>query len=185
MKYIRNTYDRLSRGGFISSDSLSDDTRRIFKDIEDDFEAYRDYFEQIGFHLETGKGYFYFSRSEAKSTLVDKLKRFGHWIDMLDFIKAWEPIFAPGYTFTSPSLTIKIDDDVELKEKAAALYDTRTRYDDIVEKFIDEMCKAGYIELLHEKSQLYQVVSAYNYLEELIDIITIDSESLSDNEISQ
>ena len=35
MKYVQQVFDRLSRGGFISSDSVDEITRNIFLDIED------------------------------------------------------------------------------------------------------------------------------------------------------
>ena len=108
MKYVQQVFDRLSRGGFISSDSVDESTRNIFLDIEDHQDDYSEYFEQIGFILEEGTGFFYFSRRESKTALVDKLKRFGHWIDILDFLKAWEPALGPGFTFIHADLMINI-----------------------------------------------------------------------------
>ena len=100
MKYVKETFERLSRGGFISSDSSQERDKHIFMDIEDHLTDYQQYFAQIGFMLEQGNGYFYFSRKENKVQVVDKLQRFGHWIDILDFLKAWEPAFGPGFTFS-------------------------------------------------------------------------------------
>jgi len=62
MKYIQRVFERLSRGGFISSDSVDEDTRNIFLDLDEYREEYSAYFAQIGFILEEGNGYFYFSR---------------------------------------------------------------------------------------------------------------------------
>ena len=52
-------YERLSRGEFLSIDSADASTRHLYEDIE---ENYEDYFKEIGLRLETGNGYFYFSR---------------------------------------------------------------------------------------------------------------------------
>ena len=95
MKYVQKVFDRLSRGGFISSDSVDEGIRSIFIDLDDHKEEYSEYFAQIGFILEEGNGFFYFSRKESKTSLVDKLKKFGHWIDILDFLKAWQPSLGP------------------------------------------------------------------------------------------
>lgn len=182
MKYVKQTFERLSRGGFISADSMSDEICRMFMDIEDHRSEYQHYFSEIGFSLEEGDGYFYFSRKEPKIQLVEKLVRFGHWIDVLDFLKAWEPTFGSGFSFSRAALTVKIDADIELKEKAATLYEKKDRHEDIVEKLVDEMQRMGFVELAEEKSQTYRVVSAYGYLEELVKLVTIDN---GDDEIPQ
>ena len=54
-------YERLIRGGFLAADSTKADVKRLFKDVEDNFEEYSEFFQQIGFRLESGNGYYYFS----------------------------------------------------------------------------------------------------------------------------
>ncbi len=176
MKYIQQVFDRLSRGGFISSDSVDEGTRSIFIDIEDHLEEYSGYFSQIGFNLEEGNGYFYFSRKESKTALADKLKRFGHWIDVLDFLKAWEPSLGPGFTFIYADLMVKMDSDIELREKAKSLYENKVRNDEICERLMDELSRQGFIELLDEVTQRYQVTSAYRYLEDMVELIEFNDE---------
>ena len=127
--------------------------------------------------LEEGDGYFYFSRKEQKVDLVNKLLRFGHWVDVLDFLKSWEPTFGPGFSFSKAALTVKIDADIELKEKAAGLYKKKDRHDDIIDKLVDEMLKSGFVELVDTNSQTYRVVAAYNYLEDLINMITFETDN--------
>lgn len=127
--------------------------------------------------LEEGDGYFYFSRKEQKVDLVNKLLRFGHWVDVLDFLKSWEPTFGPGFSFSKAALTVKIDADIELKEKAAGLYKKKDRHDDIIDKLVDEMLKSGFVELVDTNSQTYRVVAAYKYLEDLINMITFETDN--------
>lgn len=174
MKYIKQIFERLSRGGFISSDSTQEEMKQLFIDIEDNLVAYRQYYKEIGFLLEEGNGYFYFSRQESKTQLMDKLVRLGHWIDILDFFKAWEPIFGPGYTFSKATLTIKAEADIDLQQKASGLYEKKDNLPDIVEKLVEEMLKAGFLELTNEKTGQYRVVAAYGYLEDLVNLITLD-----------
>lgn len=174
MKYIKQIFERLSRGGFISSDSTQEEMKQLFIDIEDNLMAYRQYYKEIGFLLEEGNGYFYFSRQESKTQLMDKLVRLGHWIDILDFLKAWEPIFGPGYTFSKATLTIKAEADIDLQQKASGLYEKKDNLLDIVEKLVEEMQKASFLELTNEKTGQYRVVAAYGYLEDLVNLITLD-----------
>ena len=62
LKHSKEIFDILSKGGFISLNSVVQANRNYYDVIEDDFEAYRDYYEGVGFVLESGNGYFYFSR---------------------------------------------------------------------------------------------------------------------------
>ena len=176
MKYVQQVFDRLSRGGFIYSDSVDESTRNIFLDIEDHQDDYSEYFEQIGFILEEGTGFFYFSRRESKTALVDKLKRFGHWIDILDFLKAWEPALGPGFTFIHADLMIKIDSDIELREKAKSLYENKVKNDEICDRLMEELSRQGFIEQLDDVAQRYQVTAAYRYLEDMVELIAFNEE---------
>lgn len=176
MKYIQQIFDRLSRGGFISSDSVDETTRNIFIDLEDYKEEYSGYFKKIGFILEEGNGYFYFSRKESRTSLADKLKKFGHWIDVLDFLKAWETALGPGFSFIMADLLVKIDSDIELREKAKSLYESKVRNDEICERLVDELSRQGFIELIDDVAQRYQVTSAYRYLEDMVELIAFNEE---------
>ena len=44
MKYTSEVFQRLSRGQFISSNSIDSDTRAIYNDIEENQQDYEDYF---------------------------------------------------------------------------------------------------------------------------------------------
>lgn len=176
MKYIQQVFERLSRGGFISADSVNETIRNIFVDIDDCRDEYSDYFSQIGFYLEEGNGYFYFSRKETKTSLAEKLKRFGHWIDILDFLKAWEPSLGPGFRFMPADLMVKVDSDIELRDKAKSLYENRGRNDEICERLVEELSRQGFIELYDEDTQRYQVTSAYRYLEDMVELIAFNEE---------
>ena len=180
MKYEQQVFDRLSKGGCISSDSVDETTRRIFIDIDDCRDEYADYFSRIGFILEEGNQYYYFSRKESKSSIAEKLKKFGHWVDVLDFLKAWEPSFGPGFTFMTADLIVKIDSDIELRDKASTLYDNKARHDEIAERLVDELSKQGFIEIIDDVARRYKVTAAYRYLEDMVNLIAFDD----DDEIS-
>lgn len=89
MRYTKEIFEILSRGGFISQNSISPQRTHLYDAIEDDFQQYQEYFEGIGFLLEGGNGYYYFSRSESKVELADKVQRMADWIDRIDFLKTF------------------------------------------------------------------------------------------------
>ena len=95
-------YERLSKGEFLSVDSIDISTRHLFNDIEENLEDYTDYFKEIGLKLESGNGYFYFSRlGETKQTIEQKLESFSKWLDYLDFLKCYNQSFGAVYNISN------------------------------------------------------------------------------------
>ena len=122
-------YERLSRGEFLSVDSTDTAVRHLYEDIEENVEDYTDYFREIGLQLESGDGYFYFSRiGESKQTIEQKLDSFSKWLDYLDFLKCYNQSCTAGYQFRKSHLMEQISLDIELKEKANRLYRTYFLY---------------------------------------------------------
>ena len=150
MQLSKEIFDILSRGGFICSDSVNRQTKQMYDAIEDNYEQYREYYRGVGFNLESGNGYYYFSRDESRVELESKLDRFTKWIDRLDFLKTFNSIFGPGFSFRASNILEQIAADIELKEKAKNLYAEKLKIGETVEKLLDELAKIGFIELENE-----------------------------------
>lgn len=99
MKYTEEIFNILSKGGFISSNSVSTQVKRLYDAIEEDLPDYYDYYKGIGFYLEGGDGYYYFTRKESKVDLERKLEAIQKWIDYLSFLKTYHSAFGPGFYF--------------------------------------------------------------------------------------
>ncbi|HIY48062.1 hypothetical protein [uncultured Alistipes sp.] len=172
-------YERLSRGEFLSVDSIDASIRHLYEDIEENLEDYTDYFREIGLQLEAGNGYFYFSRiGESKQSIEQKLDSFSKWLDYLDFLKCYNQSFTAGYQFRKSHLMEQISLDIEMKEKANHLF---KKYGagslvEIVNKLLQEMQSMGFAECVNELDETYKVTSAFRYVEELVDIIQIANE---------
>lgn len=181
--FMRNNtqriYERLSRGEFLSVDSIDASTRHLYEDIEENLEDYTDYFREIGLQLEAGNGYFYFSRiGESKQSIEQKLDSFSKWLDYLDFLKCYNQSFTAGYQFRKSHMMEQISLDIEMKEKANHLF---KKYGagslvEIVNKLLQEMQNMGFAECVNELDETYKVTSAFRYVEELVDIIQIANE---------
>ena len=102
MKYTEEIFNILSKGGFISSNSFSTQVKRLYDAIEEDLPDYYDYYKGIGFYLEGGDGYYYFTRKESKVDLERKLEAIQKWIDYLSFLKTYHSAFGPGFLFRLP-----------------------------------------------------------------------------------
>lgn len=172
-------YERLSRGEFLSVDSTDASIRHLYEDIEENVEDYTDYFKEIGLQLESGNGYFYFSRvGESRQTIEQKLESFSKWLDYLDFLKCYNRSFTAGYQFRKSHLMEQISLDIELKEKANRLF---RKYGvgatiEIVNKLFQEMQSMGFAECISEYDETFKITSAFRYVEELVEIIQIANE---------
>ena len=181
--YMRNNtqriYERLSRGEFLSVDSTEASIRHLYEDIEENFDDYADFFKEIGLQLESGNGYFYFSRiGEGKQSIEQKLESFSKWLDYLDFLKTYNQSFTAGYQFRKSNLIEQISLDIELKEKAGHLYKKYGvgSYLEIVNKLLQEMQSMGFAECVSEQDETYKITSAFHYAEELVNMIQIANE---------
>jgi hypothetical protein len=172
-------YERLSRGEFLSDDSIDPVVRHLYEDLEENMDDYADYFKEIGIRLESGNGYFYFSRiGEGKQAIEQKLDSFAKWLDYLDFLKCYNQSFTAGFQFRKSHMTEQVSIDVELKEKAGHLFRKYGvgSYNEIVDKLIQEMQNMGFAECVNEQDETYKVTSAFRYAEELVDMIQIANE---------
>ena len=181
LSYTEEIFNILSRGGFISNNSISPKNRRIYDAIEDHLADYDEYFSGIGFHLEAGDGYFFFTRKEAKVDLQRKLEAVGKWIDYLTFLKTYNSAFGSGLVFSAADIVVRINCDMELKDLAGKLFSEKKSYDEIVDKLIAEMERMGFIEQQNELERTWKVLSSFHYIEELIDCISITDDTIEDD----
>ena len=176
-------FDVLSSGQFICSNSADSRITKLYDIIDDadKYEALYDYFFAIGFTLEKGDEFYYFSRkNESKADLERKLETACKWIDILDFFKTFDNAFGSGYSFSPQEIAVKIKVDAVLKNKAdglrKTLKDDKAPYDEIVIKTIEDLCKNGFVEMENEILKSYKILSSFKYLEELVTNINIPEE---------
>ena len=177
-------FEILSSGQFICSNSADVRISKLY-DIIDDNEKYEllyDYFSAIGFLLEKGDEFYYFSRkNESKADLERKLETACKWIDVLDFFKTFDNAFVSGYSFTTQEIVVQIKVDAVLKSKADGLrkvfkLDDKTPYDEVIAKVTDSLCKEGFAEIENEILKSYKILSSFKYIEELVTNINIPEE---------
>lgn len=173
MRYTKEIFDILSKGGFISQNSISQQRAHLYDAIEDDYQNYRDYYEGIGLVLESGNGYYYFSRQESRVELADKVQRLAAWIDRIDFLKTFNATFGSGFTFRKSNIMEQFSSDIELKEKTRRLYADLKTQEEKIDKLIADLERQGFVELENELDGTYKVTAAFRYIEELVDCLTI------------
>lgn len=176
MKYTSEIFQRLSSGRFISSNSIDPMTRSLYRNLEENQQDYTDYYAQIDFVLCAGDGYFYFSRNEQKVIIENKLQGLLPWIDYLDFLKAFDTSFSAGTQFNLAQIEVQLGSNLELKEKLQNLFPDKQSNREKLEALVQALTGMGFAEQISEIDGLYQVTSAFNYIENIIDCINISDE---------
>ena len=176
MKYTSEVFQRLSRGQFISSNSIDAETRAIYSDIEENLQEYEDYFSKIDFLLGSGDGFYYFSRKEAKVITENKLQSLFSWIDYLDFLKTYDTTFDAGTQSSLVQMEVKLSTIPGLKEKLAQMFPDKSTNRQKLEALAGAMESLGFAELVNEADSTYQVTNAFHYIEQIILCINIDED---------
>lgn len=176
-------FDCLQKGQFISSNSTNEETRDLYDMIDDDFEALSVFFSQIGYTLERGNEYFYFSRTEPRTTLEQKILRAYYWIDVLDLFKTYDETFGPGYRFQPEQILVEANINVMLQNKLDGIrkhFSDKDIRKEVLENMIRQLTKESFLELENEKNNTYKVMASWNYLERLVESINIYEDTDND-----
>jgi len=179
-KYTAGIFDILSKGKFICSNSVDDTNRRLYNVVEENFDDLYSYFIAIGFILEKGDEYFYFSRNEMKAQLESKIEQAYRWIDVVDFFMAFNSSFAPGFRFTASDVAQQVKVDASLKDKLEIMkrITGEGRYDERISNLVEkQLVSPGFAELENELTNEYKVLASFNYIKQLIVSIQIQEET--------
>lgn len=183
-------FKRLRQGKFICSNSPDVEVRRLYDylDNEANFERLYDYFLDIDYVLSMGEEFFYFARlNPPKDELSRKLEQAFDWIDWLDFFKAYDSAFDVGHRFSPSDIDGQLKNNADLKHKLERLRlgkDAKT-YAARIEKLIKRGVDENFIALESELTQTYKVLTAFNYLKDLINAINLPEDEEDDNATSE
>lgn len=174
---VDEIFEKLSSGDFICANSVERENRELHDIIEDNLDILSEYFGKIGFRIEKGEAYFYFSKA-FKGSDEKKLERFYNYIDILDFLKSFNSNFVSGFKFTPANIAQQCEVDLNLKEKLAELRKDKSK--NLIEKvrdIIKELRNDGFVEQVNPDEEVYKVLSSFAYLENIILTISIEDDS--------
>jgi hypothetical protein len=171
-------FETLSKGLFLCSNSPDEKARRLYSIVDNHFEELYIYFDHIGFSLERGHEYFYFSRQEKVVDLERKIEKALKWIDILDFLKEYDNSFSSGFRFTPSEIHVRLNVDAVLKSRLEGLkrYTKQENYESSIAEIVDMLCKEGFAEQESEITNTYKVLASFQYMEQLILSINIPDE---------
>lgn len=180
MSRTSDVFDALSRGGFVCSNAVKPGERDLYRYIEDHREALENTFAEIGFRLETGNNYYYFSRqTEDVQSRERKIAKALKWLDWLAFFTTWRKDLCRGARISPHEIAAQLDINSSLKDQLAALQRTgadRRNYAEQLDALFAELKRDGFIELENETTQTWKLLDAWDYMEQMVMAVNITDE---------
>ena len=176
-------FDILSKGQFICSNAIDSQRRHLYQHIEENFDELEHKFREIGYQLENGNNYYYFSRTnESNQNVEGKIEKALRWLDILAFFTTFRKDLCRGARFQPYDILRQIEINLSLKEQLADLQ-KRTNpgknYQEMLNDLIKEIQKEGFIDLENEMEQTWKILDSWDYMEKLVMAVNIqDVETL-------
>lgn len=173
-------FDILSKGQFVCSNAIDSQRRHLYKYIEENFDELEPKFREIGYQLEDGSNYYYFSRpNESNQNVESKIEKALRWLDILAFFTTFRKDLCRGARFHPYDILKQVEINLSLKEQLADLQ-KRTNpgknYQEMLNDLIKEVQKEGFIDLENEMDQIWKILDSWDYMEKLVMAVNIQDD---------
>ena len=173
-------FDILSKGQFVCSNAIDSQRRNSYRYIEENFEELEPKFREIGYQLEDGSNYYYFSRpNESNQNVESKIEKALRWLDILAFFITFRKDLCRGARFQPYDILKQVEINLSLKEQLADLQ-KRTNpgknYQEMLNDLIKEIQKEGFIDLENEMDQTWKILDSWDYMEKLVMAVNIQDD---------
>ena len=180
-------FDILSKGQFICSNAIDSNRRYQYQYIEEHFDELEPKFGEIGYQMENGNNYYYFSKpNESNQNVENKIEKALRWLDILAFFSTVRKDLCRGARFKPHDILKEVEINLSVKEQLADLQKKTNQgknFQDMLNDLIKEMQKEGFIDIENEMDQTWKVLDAWDYMEKLIMAVNIqDDEELTQTE---
>ncbi|MDF7809200.1 hypothetical protein P4E94_17280 [Pontiellaceae bacterium B12219] len=176
MSKTADVFEALSRGGFICSNAVTASDRYLFQYVEEHEEQLAETFSEIGYRLEAGNGFYYFSREkEDQQKKENKIVRALRWLDILAFFTTYRKDLCRGARLSPHDIAGQIDINSSLKDQLAALQRGagKKNYAEQLDALFSELKREGFIELENEAGQIWKILDAWDYMEQMVMAVSI------------
>lgn len=175
-------FDVLSKGQFICSNAIDSSRRHLYRYVEENFEDLESKFREIGYQLEDGNNYYYFSRSnESSQNIENKIDKALRWLDILAFFTTFRRELCRGARFQPYDILKQIEINLSLKEQLAEMQKKTNpgkNYQEMLNDLIKEIQKEGFIDLENEMDQTWKVLDSWEYMEKMVMAVNIQDDGV-------
>ena len=179
MSRAAEVFEVLSRGGFICSNAVRPGGRDLYRYAEENEEHLAGVFAEVGYQLETGNNYYYFSRpGEDSQSRERKITKALRWLDTLAFFTTYRKDLCRGARITPHEITAQLEINNSLKDQLAGLRrgGAEKNHTEQIDALFAELRREGFIELENETTQTWKLLDAWDYMEQLVMAVNISDE---------
>lgn len=178
-------FDILSKGQFISSNAVDEERRYQYQYLEENSETLKKTYNEVGFQLNSGNNYFYFSKSnEANQSIEYKVEKALRWLNILAFFTTFRKDLCRGARFKPNDILSILDLNIAMREQLKELQKRqgaeKSNYDKLND-LLKEMQKEGFIELENDIDQVWKVLDAWEYMEQMVMAVNIYDNDETEN----
>lgn len=174
-------FEILSKGNFICSNAVDNQQRYLYTYLEEHFYDLEPKFREIGFQLEEGNNYYYFSRiNESNQNIESKIEKALRWLDILAFFTTFRKDLCRGARFKPLDILNQVEINLPMKEQLQNLQKRSTsgkNYNEMLTDLLKEMQKEGFIDLENEIEQTWKILDSWDYLEKMVTAVNIQEEN--------
>lgn len=183
---VAEIFEILSKGQFINSNAVDEDRRYLYKYLEENNEKLSEKYAEIGFQLNSGNNFYYFSKpNEHNQGIEYKIEKALRWLNILAFFTSYRKDLCRGARFYAYDILPKIELNLALKEQLNDLQKrngAQKTHHDKLNDLLKEMQKEGFIDLENEIEQEWRVLDAWEYMEQMVMAVNInDEDEMSSN----
>lgn len=185
MNYIKEIFQKLTKGQFLSHNSNNSEDRRMYSDLDENFQEYYDYYKQIGLILVRADNYFHFTREVDEVKTEDKLRGMYCYIDYLHVLEE------------STRHKVDVGETITISMVEKTVTETQTLQDYIYKHMVNkdkpettcrgviidmfrELTNKGFFELIDKNTDKYLVTDAFAYLQDIVELIKPKSDTYNE-----
>jgi hypothetical protein len=179
MSKTAEVFEVLSRGGFICSNAVRPGARDLYRYVEEREEKLTSAFAEVGYQLETGNNYYYFSRpAEDPQGKERKITKALRWLDVLAFFTTYRKDLCRGARITPHEIAAQLEINSSLKDQLAELQrgGSDRNHAEQIDALFKKLKNEGFIELENETTQTWKLLDAWDYMEQLVMAVSISDE---------
>ena len=158
-------FEELRLGHFLTRNDPNHSRRKLYHECEESEGLLTSYFKPLGYTLQHGDGYFYFSKNLQRTQMEKKVAKILEMIDLIALFMEHDSAFNIGWKGTPSALKESAEDNIVLKDRIDKIKGIRgdtmqARCKDAFEK----MRENGYMAIEDEEKETYIVLNSYAYI---------------------
>lgn len=175
-------FEVLSKGQFICSNAIDSNRRNLYQYIEEHFDELELKYSEVGYQLENGNNFYYFSRpNDSTQNVENKIEKALRWLDILAFFTTYRKDLCHGARFKPYDILQQVEVNLSLKEQLTDLQkrtNSGKNYQEMLNELIKEIQKEGFIDLENEMDQTWKILDSWDYMEKMIMAVNIQDDEL-------